>query len=84
MINNVKFVELNMSFATALCCNKNYQEKFDEQLKERFCSIYKFSNHDRNNLFHYYKKVFILMSIWMIGKKLMKHHYLKNKIFTVT
>ena len=30
MINNVKFVELNMSFATALCCNKNYQEKFDE------------------------------------------------------
>ena len=27
------------------------------------------------------KKVFILMNIWIIGKNLMKHHYLKKKDF---
>ena len=29
----------------------------------------------------YYKKVFILMNIWMTRKNLMKHHYLKKKTF---
>ena len=27
------------------CCNKNYRQKFDEKLKERFFNTYKFSNH---------------------------------------
>ena len=31
-----------------LCCNKNYQQKFDEKLKERFFNTYKFSNRDNN------------------------------------
>ena len=31
-----------------LCCNKNYQKKFDENLKKRFYNTYKFSNHDNN------------------------------------
>ena len=31
-----------------MCCNKNYQHKFDEELKERFFNAYKFSNHDNN------------------------------------
>ena len=31
-----------------LCCNKNYQQKFDEKLKERFFNTYNFSNHDIN------------------------------------
>ena len=31
-----------------LCCNKNYQHKFDEKLKEQFFNKYKFSNHDNN------------------------------------
>ena len=31
-----------------LCCNKNYQQKFDEKLKKRFFNIYKISNHDNN------------------------------------
>ena len=31
-----------------LCCNKNYQHKFDEKLKKRFCNTYNFSNHDNN------------------------------------
>ena len=32
-----------------LCCNKNYQCKFDENLKERFFNTYKFSNHNNSN-----------------------------------
>ena len=30
------------------CCNKDYQKKFDEKLKEQFFNTYKFSNHDIN------------------------------------
>ena len=54
VIKNVKLVELNISIATVytnfkdnlieqkfLCCNKNYQHKFDENLKERFFNTYK-------------------------------------------
>ena len=33
-----------------LCCNKNYQQKFVEKLKERYFNTYKFSNQDNNNL----------------------------------
>ena len=32
-----------------LRCNKNYQQKFDEKLTERFVNTCKFSNHDSNN-----------------------------------
>ena len=31
-----------------MCCNKNYQQKFDELLKERFINTCRFSNHDNN------------------------------------
>ena len=31
-----------------LCYNKNYEQKFDEKLKEWFLNTYKFSNHDNN------------------------------------
>ena len=31
-----------------LFCNKSFQQKFDEKLKEGFFNIYKFSNHDNN------------------------------------
>ena len=31
-------------------CNKNYQHKFDEKLKERPYNTYKFYNHDNNKL----------------------------------
>ena len=31
-----------------LCCNKNYQHKFDKKLKEHFLNTYTFSNHDNN------------------------------------
>ena len=47
-----------------LCYNKNYQHKCDEKL----------------SLFYHCKKVFVFMSIWVIGKNSMKHHYLKKMI----
>ena len=31
-----------------MCCNKNYQHKFDEKLKEQFFDTYNFSNHGNN------------------------------------
>ena len=66
-----------------LCCNKHYQQKFDEKLKEQFFNGYKFSNHDKNKFILLLGKRFTLMNIWMIRKKSVKHHYLKKKIFTV-
>ena len=62
MKKNVKLEELNINFATVswihklyrwfkriqLCSNKNYQQNFDEQLKERFFNAYKFSKHNNN------------------------------------
>ena len=30
------------------------------------------------SLFYCYEKAYILMNIWMIGKDLIKHHYLKK------
>ena len=53
-----------------LSCNVIYQRKFNKKLKEIFFNAI--------SLFFYYEKVFILMSIWMIGSNLMKHHYLKK------
>ena len=31
-----------------MCCNKNYQDKLGEKLKERFFNTHKFSNHNSN------------------------------------
>ena len=39
------------------CCNKYYQHKFDENLKERFFNICKFSNHDNNRFILLLRKV---------------------------
>ena len=34
-----------------LCCNKYYEQKFDEKLNEQYFNLYKYSNHDINNFF---------------------------------
>ena len=34
-----------------LCCNKHYQQKFGEKLKQRCFNEYKFSNHVNNKFF---------------------------------
>ena len=55
IIQNVKNVKLNIKIAIVLiepkcsCCNKIYQQKFDEKLKEQFFNIYKFPNHNNND-----------------------------------
>ena len=55
---------------------------------ERFFNIFTFSNHDNNEfislyIFYYSEEVFILINIWMIGKKSVKRYCLKKKTFTV-
>ena len=64
MIKNVKLVEFNTKFVSAfsntqthdliqyicLCCNKNYQKKFNKNLKKQLFNTYKFSYYDINKL----------------------------------
>ena len=58
--------------------------KFDEKLKERYFNTYKLSTYDNNNfIFLLWKDVYPNEYI-EIGKNLIKHHYLKKKIFIVT
>ena len=62
-----------------LFCNKTYSNKTDEKLKKQFKNTFQFSNNDINKFIFLLKKVFILIRTWMIGKSLMKQHYLKKK-----
>ena len=39
-----------------LCCYKNYQQKFDEKLKEQVFNTYKFSNHNNNEFISLFQK----------------------------
>ena len=39
-----------------LCCNKDYQHRFDEKLKERLFHTYKFFNHDNNKFTLFLRK----------------------------
>ena len=64
--------------------SKDYLNKIDEELKKRFKKTFKFSNNDINKSLLLRKGVFILMSIRMNGKNLMKHHCLKKKNFIAT
>ena len=38
----------NLREHKCFCCNKSYQQKFDEKLKEIFFNTYRFSNHENN------------------------------------
>ena len=46
-LENTNFIDDLIEYK-CLCCNENYQKKFDENLKKQFCNTYKFSNHDIN------------------------------------
>ena len=65
-----------------LSYNKDYLNMLDEELKKKFSNTFKFSNNDINKFILLLKKgVYpILTNIWMIGKSLMKQHYLKRTI----
>ena len=41
-----------------LCFNKNYQQKFDKKLKERFFNTHKVSNQDNNKFISLMQKSF--------------------------
>ena len=61
-------------------CKKNYKKDFDKYLIKRFASIYEFCDKDINK-FILLGKEFILMSIWIVGKDLMKLYFLIKKNF---
>ena len=82
-LENTNFKD-DLTECKCLCYNKNYQHKFDKKLKERFLNTCKFSNLDNNKFILLLQKGIILINLWMIGKTLVKHHYLKKKSFTVT
>ena len=69
-----------------LSCNKDYLNMLNEELKKKFSNTLKFSITDINKFILLLKKgVYrILINIWMIGKNLMKKHYLKKNNFIVT
>ena len=69
-----------------MICNKNCLIKFDKKLKEQFFNTYIIINNNKYiiNLFYCCEKVFILMNIWMIGKNLMKHYYMKKDMKDIT
>ena len=67
-----------------LCCNRNYQQKFDEKLRNDFLIHTHFLTTIIISLFYCCGQVLVLMNMWMIGKNSMKHHYLKKKISIVT
>ena len=56
-----------------MCCNKDYQRKFDENLKKRFFNKREFSNHDTSKF------------IWFLQKGVYPNEYMDNwKKFTET
>ena len=71
-IKNVKLVEFHTKYATVeyanfeddlveyqcLCFNKNYRQKFDKKLKERFFNTHKVSNQDNNKFISLMQKGF--------------------------
>ena len=67
-----------------VCCNINYECKFQEKLKEQFFNRYNFSNHDNNKFILSFLKGPYRYKYMDIGKNWMKHHYLKKKASTVT
>ena len=78
MTKNVKFHDFSLKQTNfkddlikykCLCCSRNYQQKFDEELKERVNTC-KFSNHINSKFVYFiiYFKLFTLTCIWMDGK----------------
>ena len=51
------------------CCNKSYQPKFDENLKERFFNAHKFLNNDNNKFYLIASEGCLSLSIYVwLGK----------------
>ena len=64
-MKNLEIPEDDLIECNCLFCNKNYQQKFDLKLKERFVNTYTFSNQDYNKFILILEKVFIFRNVWM-------------------
>ena len=67
-----------------LCCNKNYQKKFDENLKTVFFNTYKLINHDINKSILLLQKCIYPYKYLEGWKKLSKISLTEKNVFTVT
>ena len=54
---------------------------FDKDLTKALVCIYEFCHEDFDKLILLFKKVFILLNTWIVGKDLMKNHFLIKKPF---
>ena len=78
---NNESVKDNLIKHKCLSCNKDYSNKLDEKLKKRLKNTFKFSDNDINKFILLLRKGVYPVSTWMIGRSLMKQHYLKMKNF---
>ena len=62
---------------------KGISTKSINELIEKFPRMHQFCNGDLNKFLLLLRKVFILMSIWIAAKDLIKHHYQIKNIFAV-
>ena len=65
-----------------ICLMRTYRKMFDENLKEKFINTCKFLAIISISLFDCWKKVFILMNRWVIGKNSMKPNYLQRSSYS--
>ena len=66
-----------------LCCNKNYQKRFDENLKKKFANTYKFAIQYINKLISLLQKSFYPHEYIDHERNSMRHHYQKRMVFIV-
>ena len=62
-------------------CKNNYKKDLNKGLIQRFVNMNEFCNGDLNKFILLLR---IRINTWIVGKDLMKHHYLTKKLFTVT
>ena len=76
-------VQDNFVEQKCLCCKRNYQKTFNENLKSGLLHLANFITMIPIYLFYCCKKVFTRLNTWMIGKNIMKYYYLRKRIFKV-
>ena len=77
-------VKVNLIKYICLCCNENYSNEVDEELKKRSENTFKFSNNNISKFILLLRKGIFPYELQMNEKSLMKHHCLKMKNFVGT
>ena len=81
---NAKTLKDNLIKYKCLCWNKNYQKRFDENLKKRLFNTFKFSNLDINKSILLLQKgvyPYVYMDDWEIFNETLLP---EKEIFTIT